>query len=171
RMASSVITTETKNSRGELVAETEWQILYRFDGGFGGPPPPRTARIRVPERDADFRIEETTSPEQALLYRLSGDWNPLHADPAIGEAAGFGGPILHGLCTYGYVGRAVLGAVCGGDISRFRSLSGQFRKPVWPGETLITEGWVDGSQVFLRVATRERPTEYVFSNAVAEVSE
>ena len=171
RMAQAVFTTETKDAGGGLVCETEWLILFRNDGGFGGERPPQSVRNRKPEREPDFEITEKTSEEQALLYRLSGDLNPLHADPAIGEKAGFGQPILHGLCTYGYAGRAVLQAVCGGDPAKLKSLRGQFRKPVWPGETLITRGWREGDEVILRVSTAERPDEDCFTNAYATITD
>ncbi|MFW6050633.1 MAG: MaoC/PaaZ C-terminal domain-containing protein [Myxococcota bacterium] len=169
RMAQAVFTSETRDEKGELVCETEYLILYRMDGGFGGERPPQTHKVAPPDRNPDFRVEEATSPNQAALYRLNGDLNPLHIDPEVGEAAGFGKPILHGLCTYGYVGRAVLREACGGDPARLRALSGQFRKPVWPGETIVTEGWREGDRVVLRASTKERPEEHVFSNAYAEV--
>lgn len=171
RMGQAIFTTETKDASGGKVCETEWLILFRNDGGFGGERPPKSFRNKKPEREPDFEVTETTSEEQALLYRLSGDLNPLHADPAIGEKAGFGQPILHGLCTYGYVGRAVLNEVCGGDPAKLRELRGQFRKPVWPGETLITRGWREGDEVILRVSTEERPEEDCFTNASARVSD
>ena len=171
RMGQAIFTTETKDGSGALVCETEWLILFRNDGGFGGERPPPSFRNRKPDREPDFEVTEKTSDEQALLYRLSGDLNPLHADPAIGEKAGFGLPILHGLCTYGYVGRAVLNEVCGGDPAKLKELRGQFRKPVWPGETLITRGWREGDEVILRVSTKERPDEDCFTNASAKVSD
>jgi acyl dehydratase len=169
RMAQAVFTSETRDAGGDLVCETEYLIIYRMDGGFGGTPPPKGEKVGAPDRDPDFVVEERTTEEQALLYRLNGDLNPLHADPEIGQAAGFGKPILHGLCTYGFVGRAVLQQVCGGDPGRLKALAGQFRKPVWPGETLVTEGWNDGDRVILRASTKERPGEYVFSNGHAEL--
>ena len=169
RMAQAVITTETKDESGALVCETEWSIIFRLDGGFGGKAPPPSERVRAPDREPDFRVEDTTTDEQALLYRLNGDLNPLHADPAIGEKAGFGKPILHGLCTYGYVCRAVLHEVCGGDPARFKAFSGQFRKPVWPGDTIVTEGWKEDGRVIVRASAKERPGEYVFTNAWVEV--
>jgi len=171
RFGSGVFATETRDGEGNLLAETEWNILFRFDGGFGGPAPPKTKRIRPPERDADFRVEEATTQEQALLYRLSGDHNPLHVDPELAKSVGFDAPILHGLCTYGFVGRAVLHEICSGDPTRLRCFAGQFRKPVWPGETIITEGWREDERIILRASTKERPEEYVFSNAYAETSE
>lgn len=170
RMAQAIFTTETRDEGGTLLCETEWNILFRNDGGFKGPRPPATPRHRVPERDPDFEVQEKTAPEQALLYRLSGDLNPLHADPAIGEKAGFGEPILHGLCTYGYVGRAVLREMCDGDPTRLRSLTGQFRRPVWPGDTLVTRGWNEDGRVILQTHTLERPDENAFTNAFAVVS-
>jgi acyl dehydratase len=173
RMAQSVVRTETRDAEGELVCETEWVIMYLLDGGFGGPPPPKSPKIRVPERAPDWVVEDPTSPEQALLYRLSGDHNPLHADPAAAEKAAKvtqGRPILHGLCTYGYVGRAILANACGNDPSRLKTFYGRFTLPVWPGETLVTEGWREDGRVVVRAATKERPTDYVFTNAYAEVS-
>lgn len=169
RMATCIVGTETRDDSGELVAETEWQFIYRLDGGFGGSPPPKTPRVRAPEREPDFEVEGATTTEQALLYRLTGDLNPLHADPEIGEKAGFGKPILHGLCTYGFVTRALLKGCCDRDPSRLKALHGQFKKPVWPGETLITRGWKDGSRVILEASTKERPKEVVFGNAYAEL--
>lgn len=170
RMATVQITTETHDEGGDLVCETEWSIIYRLDGGFGGEPPPKKSRVRPPEREADFTVEHETAPEQALLYRLNGDYNPLHADPEIGKEVGFGGPILHGLCTYGYVGRAILEKCCDGDPSRLKSLSGQFRKPVWPGDTLITKGWRENGIIVIGTSVKGRPEEFVFSNAKAEVA-
>ena len=170
RMAQATFATETRDENGELICETEWGIIYRFDGGFDGPRPPRSEKIRPPEREPDFVVSEVTTTEQALLYRLSGDLNPLHADPKIGEDAGFGQPILHGLCTYGHAGRAVLMEACDGDPSKLKAMRGQFRAPVWPGETLITSGWKEGSQVILQTRTKERPDEACFTNAVAELA-
>ena len=167
RMAQVTFSTETRDEGGELVCETEWGIIFRLDGGFGGPRPPKSEKHRAPDREPDFVVTEKTSPEQALLYRLSGDYNPLHADPAIGEKAGFGDPILHGLCTYGYAGRAVLSELCDNDPSKLASIGGQFRRPVWPGDTLITSGWKEGKDVILQTRTEERPEEMAFTNARA----
>jgi acyl dehydratase len=97
-----------------------------------------------PERPPDHRVTYTTLPHQALLYRLCGDRNPLHSDPAFAARAGFERPILHGLCTYGFTGRALLHALCGGDPARLGSMSGRFTRPVLPGATLTVDIWVDG---------------------------
>lgn len=173
RMAQSTVRTETRDESGELVCETEWTIMYLMDGGFGGEPPPRSPKIRPPEREPDWIVEDPTSPEQALLYRLSGDLNPLHADPAAAEKAAKvteGRPILHGLCTYGYVGRAILAKECGDDPARLKSFYGRFSRPVWPGETIVTEGWREDGRVIVRAATKERPADHVFTNAYAEIA-
>jgi len=107
-------------------------------------------------------------PEQALLYRLSGDVNPLHADDDIAKNAGFErGALMHGLCTFGFMARHVAKAVCDGDSTRLHSIDGQFRRPVWPGETLVTEGWLVGPDaVALQVRVKERD-EVVISSASA----
>jgi acyl dehydratase len=120
------------------------------EGGFGGDRGPRDAEPWArPERDPDLRVTQPTRPEQALLYRLSGDRNPLHTDPAFAARGGFATPILHGLCTYGFAGRALLHAVCGGDPARFGFMSGRFSQPVLPGQTLVTSIWRDdGGAVF-----------------------
>lgn len=169
RMAQAIVTTRTTDERDELVFETEFSIIYRGEGGFGGERPPETPRASPPDRAPDFHVEEATAETQALLYRLSGDVNPLHADPGVGRLAGFGKPILHGLCTYGHVGRAVIKAVCGGDGDKLRSLSAQFRKPVFPGETLVTEGWaIEPGKLVLRSSVKER-NEQVITGSIAEV--
>jgi acyl dehydratase len=114
-------------------------------------------------------VKQTTRPEQALLYRLSGDINPLHADPAVAARAGFGEvPILHGLCTYGYMARAVVSQI-GGDAARLRVLDAEFRRPVWPGDTLITKGYRLGdARIGLQVMVDGRP-DPVVTNAWAEI--
>jgi acyl dehydratase len=169
KMAQAVVSTKTTDAKGELLFETDWSVIYRGEGGFGGPRPPESVKATPPARPADFHVEETTAENQSLLYRLSGDLNPLHADPEIGAMAGFGKPILHGLCTYGFVGRAVIKSLCGGDGSKLRSLSAQFRKPVWPGETLVTEGWViEPGKAVVRCTAKER-NEHVITNSIAEV--
>ncbi len=172
RMATGVFSTETRDERGDLLCETSWQIIFRTQGGFGGPKPPKRPRVSVPEgAPALFEWVEATSPEQALLYRLSGDRNPLHADPAIGEKVGFGGPILHGLCSFGYVGRAALHSLAGGDPSRVKAMEASFQAPVFPGETLVIRGYaLDGGRVALVTTTKERPDEVVVGNAFVEIA-
>jgi len=169
RLAQVVIATQSTLD-GEPVCRTEWQLLFRAGGGFGGPHPPRALAPQVPEGQAPlFEREEPTSPEQALLYRLSGDVNPLHADPEFARQAGFErGPILHGLCTFGFVARAIALEACGGDASRIRSLTAQFKKPVWPGEALRTVGHAVDEKVVVKAYAGGRP-EVVLGGCSAEL--
>lgn len=172
RMAQAVILTETVDDKGTKLFDTEWSILFLGEGGFEGTPRPDEEREKTspPEREPDFKLEQGTSHEQALLYRLSGDLNPLHADPEFPLVARFQGkPILHGLATYGYFTRAIVQGACKGDSSRIKSLNARFSKPVWPGDTLVAEGWIEGNKVFARVSVKER-NEVVLSHGVAELN-
>jgi acyl dehydratase len=171
RLAQVLVDTRAEDGSGKLVAETTSSILFRGEGGFGGEPPPKEAApVEKPPRDVapTFSVEETMSPEQALLYRLSGDLNPLHADPEFAKSVGFEqGPILHGLCTFGFMVRHVARAACSGDASRIRAFEAQFRRPVWPGDTLVTEGWqVRPDAIALQVKVKERD-EVVIAGAWA----
>lgn len=157
----------------ELIAETRTQIIIRDAGGFGGTTPPKEPKVaELPkDRAPDFRVEEATTPEQALLYRLSGDPNPLHADPEFAAKVGFEqGPILHGLCTYGHMVRHVVNGALGGDASKLTGFGCTFRKPVWPGDTLITEGYkLDDQRIALQVKVKERD-EAVCTAAYATIA-
>jgi acyl dehydratase len=124
--------------------------FIRGEGGFGGDRGPQTPPFELPNRKPDHELSYETSRDQALLYRLSGDMNPLHSDPDVAKMVGFPKPILHGLCTYGFTGRALLAALCGNDPARFRSMDGRFSKPVFPGESLTVKMWVDGSQALFQ---------------------
>jgi acyl dehydratase len=155
KFAIVLVDTESKDANNDLVATTTWNIVFRGEGGFGGDTPPKEDAPKVPkDRAPDFTFEETTSSEQALLYRLSGDLNPLHADPEFAKNVGFPqGPILHGLCTYGYAYRHVIKG-CGDSV---QSYDGAFKRPVWPGDTLTTEGWkVEGNLVALQMSVKAR---------------
>lgn len=146
------LSTETRLD-DELVQVGVWTIVVRGEGGFGGERPPVNDAPKIPkDRDPDWVHRQTTSPEQALLYRLSGDFNPLHADPAVAAEVGFEeGPILHGLATFGFIARAAIGACVGGDAGRLETIAAQFRKPVWPGDTIETRGWsLDDGRVALQ---------------------
>ncbi len=170
RMAMSVFTIDGFDQEGDLAVRGEVTLLLLKDGRFGGDRPPRATRIAVPERAPDFVSRETIPEQQALLYRLNGDYNPLHADPAFAAGVGFEKPILHGLCTFGYAGRAVVRHACGGEPTRLRSLRGQFSSPVFPGDTLIVRGWNELGQTLLAVSTEERPNELCLSQARAVIS-
>jgi acyl dehydratase len=138
---------------GEPLVTTRSGMFIRGEGGFGkhsggergGSPP-----WQRPDREPDHTVVLETRPEQALIYRLSGDRNPLHVDPKFAARGGFDKPILHGLCTYGVTGRALLHTLCGSDPARFRSMYGRFSRPVWPGDTLTVSIWAagDGTALF-----------------------
>lgn len=167
RLAMSVFTIEAFDEDDALITRGEVTLVLRNDGGFGGARPPKSERITLPEREPDFETREAIPPSQALLYRLSGDYNPLHADPEFASEVGFDQPILHGLCTYGYAGRALLRGVCAGDPERLATFRGQFSKPVFPGDTLIVRSWNEGARVILGVSTEARPEQLCLSNAYA----
>ena len=173
RLASIIVDSESRSENGVLLFETSWSIIVRGAGGFGGQPPPKEdTGISVPkDRAPDFQVEEPTAKEQSLLYRLAGDLNPLHADPEFAAKVGFAqGPILHGLCTYGYMLRHVAKGACAGDASKITAFEAQFRKPVWPGDTIVTQGWtVAPGKIALSVRVKERD-EAVISGAWATVA-
>jgi acyl dehydratase len=124
-------------------------VFIRGEGGFGGDRGP-SAKWPEPDGEPDHRITYRTRPEQALLYRLSGDRNPLHSDPTFAARGGFPRPILHGLCTYGVTGRALLHALAGSDPARFAGMSGRFSAPVFPGDSLTVSIWQDGDTAVFR---------------------
>ncbi|HKE75765.1 MAG TPA: MaoC/PaaZ C-terminal domain-containing protein [Acidimicrobiales bacterium] len=135
-------TTATLVADGQPLFTTGMGAFIRGEGGWGGDRGPSN-RFEAPDRAPDHEVTYPTRTDQALLYRLSGDRNPLHSDPKFAAMAGFPKPILHGLCTYGFTGRALLHTVCGGDPARFRSMSGRFSSPVFPGEALTVRVWLE----------------------------
>jgi acyl dehydratase len=139
---------------GKPAFSTRFAAFIRGEGGFGEsrgdeiPDPPK-----APERAPDHETSYATRTDQALLYRLNGDRNPLHSDPEIAKFAGFERPILHGLCTYGFTGRALLHTLCDSDVAKFTSMDARFSKPVMPGDTLTVKMWIDspGNAIFQTV--------------------
>lgn len=141
---------------GEVLCELDAASMARGYGGWGGPRGEAPAAWRLPARAADAVVELPTRPDAALLYRLSGDWNPLHVDPEAARRGGFERPILHGRCTFGVAGHAILRAICDYDALRLRGMSARFAAPVYPGETIRTEIWRESGGVLFRCLARER---------------
>jgi acyl dehydratase len=158
----------TDKASGTPIATVTQTIFCRGDGGFGGPRREAPAPHPIPDRAPDTVCDLGTRPEAALIYRLSGDLNPLHAEPAVAKAAGYPRPILHGLGTFGVAGHAVLKALCGYDPARLMSFAGRFSAPVFPGETIRTEMWRDGAAVSFRARVVERDI-IAINNGHAEV--
>lgn len=139
----------TNVATGKPLLKTRTSLFCRGEGGFGGERGP-SEKVEFPGRAPDHAVSYTTREDQALTYRLSGDRNPLHTDPAFAAMGGFERPILHGLCTWGFTGRALLHTLCGSDPKRFRKMNSRFSKPVLPGDTLTVNMWVDGTTALFR---------------------
>ena len=159
--SGGVIATEAQSvdaSTGEPLFTTRSSAFIRGEGGFGGDRGPSGKRNVAPERDPDHVVSYRTRADQALLYRLSGDRNPLHSDPAFAAMAGFDRPILHGLCSYGFTGRALLHTLCAGDPARFQAMEARFSSPVFPGDELTVRMWLTGEGEAVFQTVREGET-------------
>nr|WP_277588693.1 peroxisomal multifunctional enzyme type 2 [Pseudomonas chlororaphis] len=169
--AIGIIDVHSFDETGEELAYNEITFFLRGCGGWGGDRGP-SADINVPPpREPDAIVEEKIGDNQSLIYRLSGDWNPLHIDPEFAKNFGFDRPILHGLCTYGYVGRHVVQSFLGNDPRRFKSIKVRFAKSVYPGETLVTRMWKESeTHILLETRVKERD-EIVIKNAAVELYE
>jgi len=154
---------------GQPIATMTSAAMLRGDGGFGGKPGPQPAPHALPDGPARLSLDLKVAANAALIYRLSGDRNPLHADPVAAARGGFKMPILHGLCTYGIAGRAIVKSCCGDDPSRLRGLQVRFSSPVFPGETIRTEMWPEGSRVAFRARVVERDV-VVLNNGLATLA-
>jgi acyl dehydratase len=146
---------------GEPVATLNSTSFARADGGFGGPTGPVREPHVLPRTTPDTVVEMPTFPQQALLYRLNADYNPLHSDPEVARKAGYPRPILHGLCTYGVAAHAVLKTYCGYDPARLKAFQVRFSAPVFPGETIAVEMWKVGETVSFRAFVRARDAKVV----------
>ena len=156
---------ETVSADGEKLWTSRSGIFAKGEGGFGGERG-TSEKVAYPEREPDHTIEVASLPQQALIYRLCGDRNPLHSDPAFAEAAGFPRPILHGLCSYGMVLRAVVDRVLGGDVDRVRGYGVTFGGVFFPGETMRIRVWEDDSRLLVAATVAERDDAPVLKNVV-----
>lgn len=147
---------EVRDAAGTLLATLEMTTFARGDGGYGGPAGPVKAPHPEPEGAPDITVDLPTRPEAAIVYRLNGDFNPLHIDPDIARAAGFERPILHGLCTFGVVCHALMRTLCDYDPARFGRMDLRFSSPVYPGETIRTEIWRQPGGAAFRARVVER---------------
>jgi acyl dehydratase len=167
--ASVIVEAKTVDEKNEPVFDNWFTVFVRGEGGFGGERGPEAIKADPPAGKApDFSMTEATTPEQALLYRLSGDLNPLHASPQFAKMGGFDRPILHGLCTYGHAGRAILKHACGGDPTKLKSFAARFSGVVMPGDTLTTEGWQTEKGKW--VVQTKAGDKVVLSNSIVDVA-
>lgn len=164
-----VIEAVTRDAEGRKLCTNYFGAFARGEGGFGGERGPSGPRNVPPQRPPDKTVAMKTLPQQALLYRLSGDMNPLHADPEFAKMAGYDRPILHGLCTFGHAGRAVLKEYCGNDPARFKDFEVRFTGVVFPGETITTEMWQEAPGKVILQARTERG-DLVLSNAAVTIA-
>lgn len=154
---------------GEPLWTARSSIFAKGEGGFGGARGPST-KVELPARAPDFEIQAPTLPQQALLYRMNGDRNPLHSDPAFARAAGYPAPILHGLCTYGIACKTATDVVLGGDAGKVAAFRARFAGVLFPGETLRVRGWRDGDVVTLGVTAVERDDAPVLADAALTIT-
>lgn len=166
KAALIVLRSDVADEEGPLWS-SETQIFVRGEGGFGGERG-TSARLDPPGREPDLVVERATREDQALLYRLSGDWNPLHADPDFAGLAGFDRPILHGLCSYGIVLKAVVDSALGGEVARVRAYTTRFAGVLFPGETLRIRLWRDEGRIQVTATARERDDAPVLTDTVIE---
>ncbi|MFE2986150.1 MaoC/PaaZ C-terminal domain-containing protein [Streptomyces sp. NPDC059262] len=166
KAAILVLRTEVADADGPLWT-SDAQIFVRGEGGFGGDRGP-TTRLEAPTGEPDRTVDRPVREDQALLYRLSGDWNPLHADPEFAKLAGFDRPILHGLCSYGMTLKAVVDTLLDGDVSRVRSYATRFTGVVFPGETLRIRMWRSAGRIQVTVTAVERDEAPVLADTIVE---
>ncbi|MCH2170725.1 MaoC family dehydratase N-terminal domain-containing protein [Myxococcota bacterium] len=163
KAALVVLENEVSDDSGELLYTTGMSLFLRGEGGFGGPSGPKVSNEK-PDRAPDGVVETRTLPQQALLYRLCGDKNPLHADPEFAKAGGFDQPIIHGLCSYGHTCKAIVDHVLGGDVTKVKGYEARFRGVGFPGETYVTSYWQEGNTLLVESKSKERDA-IIISNA------
>jgi len=163
KAALVILEMTSKDESGETLFVNRFSLFLRGEGGFGGESGPKAGN-QAPDRKPDLVVESPTLPQQALIYRLSGDKNPLHADPEFAKMGGFEKPIIHGLCSYGVVCKAVVDNVLGGDTDKVARYQARFAGVGYPGETYLTSYWKEGNQVIIEAKSKERDAK-VISNA------
>jgi acyl dehydratase len=167
KAALVVLQVDTTDEAGKPLFTNRFSLFLRGEGGFGGEAGPKAGNV-APDRAPDGEIEVPTLPQQALIYRLSGDKNPLHADPEFAKMGGFDTPIIHGLCSYGVVCKAVVDEVLGGDVTKVARYSARFAGVGFPGETYVVSYWKEDDKVLIAAKSKERDAK-IISNAAIEV--
>ena len=162
-----VLQVDSRDESGRPLFTNRFGLFLRGEGGFGGESGPKAGN-ESPARAPDGVIESRTLPQQALLYRLSGDKNPLHADPEFAKLGGFDRPIIHGLCSYGIVCKAVVDHVLGGDVTKVARYQARFAGVAFPGETYLTSYWREGDKILIQAKSKERDA-VIISNAAITV--
>jgi acyl dehydratase len=167
KAALVVLQVDSSDESGQPLFTNRFSLFLRGEGGFGGEPGPKAGNA-APDREPDGVIESTTLPQQALIYRLSGDKNPLHADPEFAKMGGFDTPIIHGLCSYGIVCKAVVDNVLGGDVTKVARYQVRFAGVGFPGETYLTSYWKEGDKILIQAKSKERDA-VIISNAAITI--
>jgi acyl dehydratase len=165
KAALCVLEVESRDASGDVLFVNRFSLFLRGAGGFGGDAGPKPGN-EAPSRAPDFEVASRTLPQQALLYRLCGDKNPLHADPDFAKMGGFEKPILHGLCSYGIVCKAAVDTALGGDTTKVGRYQARFAGVVYPGETIVTSLWKEGNRVLIAARTEERNTPVITNAAI-----
>jgi acyl dehydratase len=165
KAALLVMQVDTKDDAGKPLFTNRFSLFLRGEGGFGGESGPKVGN-QAPEREPDGVIEQATLDQQALLYRLSGDKNPLHADPEFAKMAGFDRPIIHGLCSYGVVCKAIVDHVLGGDVSQVARYQARFAGVGFPGETYKISYWKEDNRILIAAHSKERETPIITNAAI-----
>jgi acyl dehydratase len=166
KAALAILEVKTSERGGDPLFTNRFSLFLRGEGGFGGESGPKAGNL-PPERAPDQVVESRTLPQQALLYRLCGDKNPLHADPEFAKMGGFDTPILHGLCSFGVVCKAVVDNALGGDTTKVTRYQARFAGVVFPGETIVTSLWNEGDKILVSAKTKERDTPVITNSAIS----
>lgn len=165
KAALLILEINARDEKNEALFTTRMSCFLRGEGGFGGPPGPKVENV-APDRQPDGSFEINTLPQQALLYRLNGDKNPLHADPEFAKMAGFDKPIIHGLCSYGITCKAIVDKVLGGDVNQVQRYQARFAGIAFPGETYVISYWREGKKIYINAKSKERNTDIINNAAI-----